>query len=67
MRAGGDDPIRLWAVGCGEGAGRGGGSDGAHFFWNFIPQMARMQTVRQNPSPKATRLPMVSGLSGEER
>lgn len=50
--------------------GRGleeGASGQAHFFQIFIPQKARMQTARQNPSPKAARLPMVSGLSGEER
>lgn len=46
---------------------RGQAADGAHFFWIFIPQMVRMQTAKQNPSPKATRLPMVSGLSGEKR
>lgn len=57
-----------------KGWGRGGGArqreEGqrtAHFFWSFIPQIVRIQTARQNPSPKATRLPMVSGLSGEER
>lgn len=43
------------------------GQQTAHFFWSFIPQIVRIQTARQNPSPKATRLPMVSGLSGEER
>lgn len=53
----------LWG-GCRK---KEGAVDRAHFFWIFIPQMARMQIARQNPSPKATRLPMVSGLSGEER
>lgn len=66
MRAGGDDPGRLRAVGRGQEE-EGQQTDRAHFFWIFIPQMARMQIVRQKPSPKATRLPMVSGLSGEER